>query len=242
MGRFKVMSYNIRHGKGLDGKIDLKRIAELILSRQVDLIGLQEVDQYMPRSYFTDQMGQLAEITGYNYCFYPNLKLAVAKYGNGVLSRWPITSSYNQQLTSSREPRGAVVAVVEKGMERFKLINTHLGLVAEERLKQVEELLRLIKPGEKAILVGDFNATPERPEIGKVLAAGMSDLFLQFSEKNNLATEEGMTFADRSKLPNVRIDYIFSSREIEVDNFAVIACNYSDHRPLIAEVFTGEGN
>ena len=37
----KIMSYNIRHGKGLDNIQDLSRAAEIILLQAPDLCGLQ---------------------------------------------------------------------------------------------------------------------------------------------------------------------------------------------------------
>ena len=42
---FRVMTYNIHHGEGVDGKLDLKRIASLIQQEKADLVALQEVDR-----------------------------------------------------------------------------------------------------------------------------------------------------------------------------------------------------
>ena len=41
----RVMSYNIHHGEGIDGKLDLKRIGDIIKNSNADIIGLQEVDK-----------------------------------------------------------------------------------------------------------------------------------------------------------------------------------------------------
>ena len=51
----RVLTYNIHHGRGTDGQIDLERIAEVILSTRPDLVALQEVDRRTGRSNNADQ-------------------------------------------------------------------------------------------------------------------------------------------------------------------------------------------
>ena len=57
----RVMSYNIHHGEGADGRLDLDRIAGVIRSEKAEVIGLQEVDRFWRRSDFVDQVAYLAE-------------------------------------------------------------------------------------------------------------------------------------------------------------------------------------
>ena len=42
----KVMTFNIRHGKGMDERVNLERIAKVINKNSVDIIGLNEVDNH----------------------------------------------------------------------------------------------------------------------------------------------------------------------------------------------------
>lgn len=42
--KLRVASYNIRHGSGMDGKLDLERIAATLADHNLDIIALQEVD------------------------------------------------------------------------------------------------------------------------------------------------------------------------------------------------------
>jgi endonuclease/exonuclease/phosphatase family metal-dependent hydrolase len=37
-GTIRIMSYNIRHGEGMDGKVDLYRVADVIKSSGADII------------------------------------------------------------------------------------------------------------------------------------------------------------------------------------------------------------
>ncbi len=39
----RLLSYNIRHGQGMDGQIDLKRIARVIADVSPDLVALQDL-------------------------------------------------------------------------------------------------------------------------------------------------------------------------------------------------------
>ncbi len=49
-GSLELMSYNIRHGVGMDGVLDLERIAEVINRERPDLVALQEIDRNCTRS------------------------------------------------------------------------------------------------------------------------------------------------------------------------------------------------
>ena len=46
----RVLSYNIHHGEGVDGVLDLARIGGVIKSVKPDLVALQEVDRNASRS------------------------------------------------------------------------------------------------------------------------------------------------------------------------------------------------
>jgi len=57
----RVMTYNIRFGKGWDEQWDLKRTVSVIRTANQDIIGLQEVDrEWSSRSEFTDVVTELA--------------------------------------------------------------------------------------------------------------------------------------------------------------------------------------
>ena len=50
----KCVTYNIQYGKGRDNRVDLSRIGDEISG--ADLIALQEVDRFWPRTGNIDQM------------------------------------------------------------------------------------------------------------------------------------------------------------------------------------------
>lgn len=51
----RVLSYNIHHAEGIDGKLDVARIARVIKDCQPDLVALQEVDKLVERTESIDQ-------------------------------------------------------------------------------------------------------------------------------------------------------------------------------------------
>ena len=60
----RVLTYNIHHGEGLDGRIDLPRQAAIMTSAAPDLVALQEVDRGTARAGGVDQLAELARLTG----------------------------------------------------------------------------------------------------------------------------------------------------------------------------------
>src|SRR6266571_8013591 len=87
---FRVMTYNIHHGEGLDGKVDLLRIAELIKREGADLVALQEVDKGVERTARRDFPDELAALTGLTCVFSNNYHYQGGEYGNAVLTRFPV--------------------------------------------------------------------------------------------------------------------------------------------------------
>src|SRR5215470_13997983 len=77
----RVMTYNIHVGVGMDKKLDLQRIADVINKERPDLVGLQEVDRGVKRTEGKDEIAELAAMTRMDYAFAPNLDFQGGKYG-----------------------------------------------------------------------------------------------------------------------------------------------------------------
>ncbi len=101
--RLRVVSYNIHHGVGVDGRVDLERIARVILSVDADLVALQEVDCNTKRTNLVDQPARLASLTKMQVVFGDNIPYQGGRYGNAVLSRLPIVRHENHALPSFYE-------------------------------------------------------------------------------------------------------------------------------------------
>jgi endonuclease/exonuclease/phosphatase family metal-dependent hydrolase len=166
--RIRVLSYNIHHGGGIDRKLDLERIARVILSVKPDLVAIQEVDQNTDRTNKADQPAELARLTKMHVAFGGNIKFQGGQYGNAVLSKFPIRRHKNHVLPNldDGEQRGVLEVEVEitNGLP-IVLFATHLDHRAKDRervasARKINELA-VMHRGSAALLAGDLNATPE---------------------------------------------------------------------------------
>src|SRR3712207_554339 len=97
----RLITFNIHHGVGDDGRHDLPRLARLLSDAEPDVICLQEVDRHFgERSEFVDQALLLARAMDLELAWGPSIDKAPTpgqterrQYGNAVLSRLPVLSS-----------------------------------------------------------------------------------------------------------------------------------------------------
>ncbi|MBA4147110.1 MAG: endonuclease/exonuclease/phosphatase family protein [Verrucomicrobia bacterium] len=229
---FRVMTFNIHHGVGVDGVLDTERIASVIALENADLVGLQEVDRWTTRVNGRDLVQELSDLTGLDFVFYGR-PYQGGQFGNAILSRFPIKSSEERLLprTTGTELRRAVRAVVVIDGRDFSFWNTHLAASAEDEAERLacvtlfNEWLQQEKA--PAVFCGDFNDFPDR-NVHLLMKQSWNDVWEQ------VGLGDGFTFPARG--PNRRIDYIFTAKEnpIEVFQAAVPYTTASDHLPLIA--------
>ncbi len=219
----KIMTFNILHCMNYrTKKICFPDFAEEILSYGADFVGLNEVRGKGFIKDYTDQAKKLGTLTNMNYYFGKAINvLGVAPYGNAMLSKYPVISAETIKIPDPSpkkgkemyESRAVIKAVIDAG-EKYTFIVTHMGLNKDERENAVKTILSIV-PEERCIIMGDFNCTPESAEL--------KPLF----EKYNCADTETLTFP--SDKPRIKIDYIFTSRDIEIINKGTTTDVVSDH-------------
>jgi endonuclease/exonuclease/phosphatase family metal-dependent hydrolase len=230
----RVMTFNIRHGRGVDEAVNLERTAERIRALAPDVVGLQEVDQKVGRSGGVDEPEELGRRLGMHAAFGRFLDLQGGRYGMAILSRRPIRRSWSIELPQGNEPRVALAAEIEgPGGEPVRIVNVHFDWVQDDtfRFAQASALAKELRGWEVPyVLLGDFNDGPDSRTL---------KLF------GGLAREAGKTgpggrFTFPSPKPEIEIDYIFlapaarwdaSSGARVIDDPAT-----SDHRPVVADV------
>jgi len=238
--RIRVLSYNIHHGAGVDGKLDLERIAGVINSVKPDLVSLQEVEKNTTRTGNVDQPAVLGKLTGLTPVFEKNIDFGGGYYGNAVLSRFPIVEHTRHFLPclNNGEQRGALVVKVEAGPAKQPLVfvATHLDHRRDdqERRQSAEVINKLATEWKApAILAGDLNATPE------------SETLKIFAQQWRRANEEVMPTIPVNN-PRIQIDYILlrspgkdgaAASRWKVLSFKVLdEAVASDHRAVFAEL------
>ncbi|MCE5169079.1 endonuclease/exonuclease/phosphatase family protein [Paenibacillus profundus] len=231
-----VMSYNIQHGRGMDDRYDLVRIANVIRDSGADIIALQEVDRHFAdRSNYEDTIAVLAAQLEMNYAYGANLDWAPEpgrserrQYGIAVLSKYPIVKQRHYLLNSfDSEQRGLLETEIDVNGARLFFYATHLGLEENERMAQTEEILEIAAArAGSAVVAGDFNAYPDGPEI-----AHMTQAFC------NVFADMPMAYTYPAGEANETLDYILVGSEVIFgERREVIQTLASDHYPIVARL------
>ena len=228
--KVRVLTYNIRHAEGLDGKVDLDRIAGIIRESRADIVCLQEVDRNLPRTSRADFPALLSEKLKMAVAFDPNYQFDGGDYGNATLSRFDIVSQENIHLPGppGKEPRGCLKTTLRVGNQNVEVFNAHLGLDSAERKEQAAAILAWIKNPEKLapgktprpmILTGDLNEVRTGPAVSALLE--------QFKDTAEPEAGKKIDYILVSGPVSVLSSHVFSGRETAVA---------SDHQPWLAEL------
>jgi endonuclease/exonuclease/phosphatase family metal-dependent hydrolase len=230
----RVMTYNIHVGVGMDKKLDLQRIADVINDQHPDLVGLQEVDRGVKRTEGKDEIAELARMTSMNYVFAHNLDYQGGQYGVAILSRFPIGAIDHRKYENKREAerRGMIRVEVNVGGKTISFVTTHLDYQYEDgRVFEAEQLFGFLSALKAPlIVVGDFNDEPAGSAY-KLMVAGFEDAWIRSRAKSG-----GLSYpADK---PVKRIDYIFTrqSDRIRAKTAWIVNTLASDHLPVVADL------
>lgn len=229
---WRVVSYNIRHGEGGDGRLDLERTAAVLRRLDPDLVALQEVDDRVERTGGVDQAARLGALLGMHHAFGSFMDYQGGRYGLAILSHCEIRRVDPVRLTDGNEPRVALVAeIVDANDSTVTVVDVHFDWVADDgfRFTQAVEVARhLERITGRWILAGDFNDQP-----------GSRTLTLFHARAEEAAKPRDRRFTFPSDDPAREIDFVFVSppgawnaRSVEVVPEAVA----SDHRPVLAEL------
>jgi endonuclease/exonuclease/phosphatase family metal-dependent hydrolase len=232
----RIFCYNIHHGEGLDGKVDLNRIAQLIKDSGAQVAALQEVDRNMARTQRVDIAKELARQLGWTAYFSPNLRTKEGgEYGNALLTALPVSAWKNTILPQGRptEPRGLLQATVRFQEQEVEILTTHLDADRrdDERLRQAPAVLAALTqlPANRPfVLCGDFNDSPKGPAYA-LLAAAVKDSWGEL-----YPNETGYTIP--ANKPTSRIDFFWTKPSlIKPTKVTVLNSLASDHLPLVGE-------
>lgn len=237
MRRIRAATYNIHKCVGMDRRIMPGRIAEVISEVNPDIIGLQEVLSIEGTGREEHQAQFLADELGYHLAIGEVRRLHGGIYGNVVLSRFPLHSVCNFDLSApGREERACIrTDVYLPDVPPLRFFNLHLGTAFMERRWQARRIheIELIRsrdlPGAR-IVVGDFNEWTHGV-VSTMFAAELrgADIRLHLKYKR---TYPGL-------FPLLHLDHIYYDDDLVLEHVelhrtrkALVA---SDHLPLLAD-------
>lgn len=225
----RIMSYNIRNGRGLDNKTDYARIADVISKETPDVVAIQELDKNTKRSQGVDVLEELAKLTDMTASYGPAIDYQGGQYGVGVLSKEKPLKVEHFPLPGKEEQR--CLLVVE--FNDFVFFCSHWSLTDKDRLASVAIITNKMKEQQKPVFIcGDFNAQPNEESI--------RDLQRDWT----VVSADEFTFP--ANVPNIRIDYVCvadPTGKTASEQLSKAAKNArvveepvaSDHRPIALE-------
>ncbi|MFH1276199.1 MAG: endonuclease/exonuclease/phosphatase family protein [Candidatus Woesearchaeota archaeon] len=249
----KLVCYNIEYCEGMEGiwyqylefwklffppkNLDQK-IIKALKKLDLDILSLVEVDTGSFRSkkdevkYFEKSLGMKYFVEKVKYPFQGWLKLfhyvpILNKQANALISKYKF-SKIKYHLFHEGTKRVIIQADVHCP-QKVTLLLAHLSLSYSERVKQIDELIKLVNNIKNpVILMGDFNTFRGDKEIKKL----MKETHLKDRAKLD---KFSIGLTEPTWHPSRRLDYVLVSRQIKVKEYKVLNFPFSDHMPLYVE-------
>ncbi len=230
-----VVSYSIHRGEGVDELYSSIRIARTLEQYKPDLVALQEVDMGTNRTNGDSQAVIIANHLGMFYAFGKTINQMGGEYGNAILSKYPILSVQNTDISLdvTSERRGLLRVTVDLGFRTLRFYSTQFGIMEEEvdyHSKRVGKIFRMLKLNEPIIFCGNLSAEPYSPVLTPLMDQ-LLDLGTYFGNKTSTYPTPLMTR---------RIDYILTNKYVQPFEYFVprdtLTIKSSDHLPVVAKV------
>ncbi len=231
----RLMSFNTMNCLNFfTHKFDFDIMAKTIIDCKADIIGLQEMRGQGVDAEFQDQAKILAENVGFKYYYFAEALSfgGVNPYGNAIISRYPIKKADTfiipvpevRGYDGYYEQRCFLKSEIDVG-DGLTVCVSHFGLNPDEQERAVKTCLDNIED-KKCILMGDFNVLPDNAVIDPI----RNILF----DTASLFGKEKLSFP--SNKPEMKLDYIFTSKDLKVIAADIPEIISSDHRPYIADI------
>ena len=156
----RFATFNIHSGKPRDRRPSLKLYRESLVALEADIIGLQEVDNWMLRSARIDMTGEGANaVDGEGFFASARRRADLGQYGNALLAKGRIKTTEDVRYPRAKfywERRVAQVATVFVNNVQWNVANTHLSLHPEEQTTQLQEAAMALarRTGPKVLMDG----------------------------------------------------------------------------------------
>lgn len=214
-----IANYNIKSGMWSS----LEEVGDVLEGLNADVIALQEVDHKMKRTDSVDQSGTLAERLGMERVFVGAQDRDGGSYGIALLSKLPVARADRIDLPEAGgvEPRVAADVDVCTGGQALRVVSTHTDFTPWAADAQAKAIAAHIAGDDDVVVLGDFNATPEKAGVRSLIERPLFDALGMFTE--------GPTFEGQG-----RIDYILTDHT--VTGARIVDVNASDHKPVFATI------
>lgn len=235
-----VLQWNIWY------KEKIEDITTSLVNNKADIICLQELTINNPEQTVKNAVTYIAKRLGYEYAFQAiSFEDDDMKQANAIFSKYPISESRNAWINEptgtghyNDQYRAYVEISVSVNGELLRIGTVHMSYTnafapTPRKLKETEKLLSLIKQNRsKYILTGDFNATPD--------SAVLQNISKQFVNAGPNDTQKSWTTKPfsydgfKANTLDWRLDYIFTTPDINTLSSEILQTELSDHLPILA--------
>lgn len=201
-------------------------LAMAALMRDYDFVAIQEADAGSIRTDQVNLVDFLAEQAGFPYSGLTVTRdfAPIARVCIGYLSKSRPLREVTHVLPGRIRGRGALeVDLDTPALGHLTVLVTHLALRAETRNRQLAYLSELLR-GQRGMLVGDLNMSPDRL------------LRLTCLRRAGLAPVPGAPATYPSWRPRRSIDQILMTPHLQLLSVRALPVQISDHLPLAAEL------
>jgi endonuclease/exonuclease/phosphatase family metal-dependent hydrolase len=260
--KLRITTYNIHKGvSSIGARPRIHALKQAITSMESDILFLQEVQgrhdlHAMRHAANWPELSQQDFLAGdSHHCAYGmNAVYDHGHHGNALLSRFPILSTRNQDISDhAYEARGILHCRVQAPAIDVHCYVVHLGLFAGGRKRQTEALIEAVRSSasddEPVIIAGDFNdwgnhlseVLRSTLKVREVFDENLSRLdfgtYFRRLQGRGPKIQPARTFP--SALPVLALDRIYV-RGFQVEAAKVMHgalwAKLSDHAPIVADL------
>jgi endonuclease/exonuclease/phosphatase family metal-dependent hydrolase len=225
----RVASYNIRKAIGSDRRRRPERTLEVLNEIGADAIALQEADRRFGARVGVIPLHMLDEHSDYVHVPFDIRADSLGWHGNAILVRKSARILRCEVIhLPSLEPRGAVLADVEIGGAKLRIVGMHLDLSGLWRRRQAHALLHHIDACEPmpTVMMGDLNEWSRQSgclrDFGKHFA--FADCGKSFHARRPVATLDRIMVSDGISVLDSGVHHSAAARKA------------SDHLPVWADL------
>lgn len=260
----RLMTYNVHQFKPFGGPNDestKNHIIDIVKTENPDVVCFQEYYTRYKGAFDTTDSLKKALNAPYFY-FVPSGTNNYESYGLAIFSRYPIKNSGSIVFDPNVRGNESIFVDLEVENQLFRVYNVHfqsisfdkqdyayLDMVTKQMNTEIKSSRRIASMIKSAMLkrsaqvdimkeqvqsctipyviAGDFNDTPA------------SYTVVQMTKSlNNAFIKQGSGFGKtyNGKFPNFQIDYIASTKEIEILNYHITKAKLSDHFPVRSDL------
>jgi len=236
----KLLQWNVWY------KEDPNNVIKQLKEIDADILCLQELTIGSSLHSKVDVVQLVKDELGYEVYFKDMVTGNDGAQANAIFSKYPIKDS---KFIWINEPAGSggyddeyrcyIEVDIVIGGKKLTVGTTHMSYMhrfeeTERKLLESNKLIDQIKNKESYVFTGDLNVAPDSKTI-KIISDVLKNAGPIYSEPT-WTTKPFSYDGFKAETLDWRLDYAFSSTDINVKKASVISTDYSDHLPILIEI------